>query len=157
MDAIQRRMAPGVITLDGFLGDDSRTLTEIIDWDDREVKRLGVTHTDIVTRMAELREAGRRGLGNCVSVPPNFEVRVESVRGKLPCPFGHPGLIRKTFTIVRNLAADKTITFTDINMHMIGEHCFYEGKGGPFRLDPAELVEVLEVHRSDQPDPQDQV
>jgi hypothetical protein len=147
MDKIQGQMAPGVITLDGFLGKDRRSLTDILTDDDQRVKRLGLTHADIACRMAELREAGRRGLGDFMSVPPHYEVRVDSVKGKLPCPFGHPGLFQKTYTIVRNLATDKEVMFTDLNMHMIAEHGFYEGRGGFFRLNPAELAEALEVSR----------
>jgi len=145
MMKIQERMKPGIITRDGFLGDDKRNLIDILLDDDAEVKRMNLTHSIIAERMLELREAGMRGLGEFISVEPNFEVRVDSVRGKLPCPFGDPGIFPKTNITVKNLAKKREITYTDLHIHMIGSHGFYEGKGSPFRLEPRDLVEVLEI------------
>lgn len=145
MREIQEKMKPGIITRDGFLGADSRNLIDILTEDDAEVKRLNLSHMQIAQRMRELRDAGKNGLGDFISVPPHFEVRVDMVRGKLPCPFGHPGLIQKTNIQVRNLEIKREITFTDMHIHMIGEHGFYEGKGSPFRLEIRDLIETLEI------------
>lgn len=145
LQRIQERMRPGVITRDGFLGDDRRNLVDILVSDDAEVKRLGVSHPKVAERMIELRDAGMRGLGEYIEVEPHFEVRVDTVRGKLPCPFGDPGIFPKTNVSVRNLASGREILYTDLHIHMILAHGFYEGKGSPLRLEPRELVEVLEV------------
>lgn len=144
---IQERMQPGIITRDGFLGTDRRNLIDILVEDDAAVKRMDLTHETIARRMIDLRDAGFRGLGNFISVAPHFEVRVDSVRGKLPCPFGDPGIFPKTNTTVKNLDTGKTVTFTDLHIHMIWSHGFYEGKGPPFRLEPEELASVLEVEK----------
>jgi hypothetical protein len=144
---IQEKMRPGIITRDGFLGTDRRNLIDILVEDDATVKRMDLTHEIIARRMMDLRDAGYRGLGNFISVSPHFEVRVDSVRGKLPCPFGDPGIFPKTNTTVKNLNTGKTVTFTDLHIHMIGSHGFYEGKGSPFRLEPEELASVLEVEK----------
>ncbi|MDO9542126.1 MAG: hypothetical protein Q7J98_07370, partial [Kiritimatiellia bacterium] len=69
----------------------------------------------------------------------------EISRGLLPCPFGEPGRHRKAIVIVRNLRLRKEITFSDLNIHLIAAHGFYEGKGAPSRLDPLDLAQVLEV------------
>jgi hypothetical protein len=144
MDEIQRDMRPGVITRDGFLGHDRRLLIDILDADDSEVKRLGQTHASIAACMKKFRKAGQAGLGETIRVEPHFEVRVDSVRGKLPCPFHHEGVFQKTNITVANTRNGRTITYTDLNVHMIETHGFYEGSGSPFRLDPADLVAVLE-------------
>jgi hypothetical protein len=86
-----------------------------------------------------------RGLGDYISVEPHFEIRVDSVRGRLPCPFGDPGVFPKTNIFVRNIDKKMEITYTDMHIHLIGSHGFYEGKGSPFRLDPKDLVNVLEI------------
>ena len=145
---IQQKMAPGVITRDGFLGEDRRNLVDILTQDDGEVRRLGYSHQEIARRMVELRDAGVSGLGEYIDVEPHFEVRVDSVRGKLPCPFGDPGIFPKTNTTVRNKRLGRELTFTDLHIHMVGSHGFYEGKGSPFRLEAAELAEILEVDRT---------
>jgi hypothetical protein len=150
MDRIQEKMAPGVITLEGFLGTDRRKLIDILIEDDEAVKRLNLTHQGIASRMIELRDAGMRGLGEFIDVAPHFEVRVDSVRGKLPCPFGDPGIFPKTNVTVRNLQLDREAVYTDLHIHMIGSHGFYEGKGSNFRLEPKALAEILEIEPTEQ-------
>lgn len=145
MKAVQEKMKPGVITRDGFLGTETRNLVDILVEDDAAVKRMNLDHQTIANRMIELREAGLRGLGNFIHVEPHYDIRVDSVRGKLPCPFGDPGIFPKTNTTVRNLKLNREITYTDLNIHMIMAHGFYEGKGSAFRLDPDELVQMLDI------------
>ena len=146
---IQDAMKPGVITLHGFLGTDSRNLIDILTEDDGAVKRLGLTHEQIGERMWSLREAGLRGLGEYIAVEPHFEVRVETVRGKLPSPFGGPGLHAKTNTAIRNKRLHQEIVFSDMQIHLVRDHGFYEGKGSPFRLEPAKVAEILEIEPED--------
>lgn len=145
MQKAQERMAPGVITRDGFLGDDRRPLADILLADEEAVKALGLEHATIAGRMVELRDAGMAGLGEFVDVAPHFEVRVDSVRGRLPCPFGDPGIFPKTNVTVRNTRTGREITYTDLHIHLVWVHGFYEGRGSPFRLEPKDLAEVLEV------------
>ena len=145
LDRVQGSMRPGVITRGGFLGTDTRKLIDILSEDDAAVRRLGVTHEQIAERMSELRRAGAKGLGLAVGVPPRYEVRVDSVRGKLPCPFRHEGVFAKTCTTVRNLDSGESVAYSDMNIHMIGVHGFYEGRGAPFRLAPGRLVELLDI------------
>lgn len=142
---IQENMTPGKITSTGFIGDDNRNLIDILTADQAKVKRLNLTNRRIAEKMKELRNKGMEGLGDYVSVEPHFDVRVESIRGKLPCPFNHPGLYPKTVTIVKNLEKGKTVTYTDLSIHFIEAHGFFQGKGSLYRLDPEELMEVLEI------------
>ncbi len=146
----QANMKPGAITLFGFFGPDDRNLIDILIEDDGEVKRLGLTHEQIAKRMEELRDEGLKGLGEFTKVEPHFEVRVESVRGKLPCPFEEPGLHRKTNTQVRNLSSGKEVVYSDLQIHLIAAHGFYQGRGSRFRLNPSELAEVLEISPEDE-------
>jgi len=149
MRQIQEKMAPGAIVRDGFLGADARNLVDILTEDEGEVTRLGLAHQQIARRMIELRDGGAAGLGELIDVPPHFEVRVDSVRGRLPCPFGDPGIFPKTNTTVKNTRSGRELTYTDLHIHMIGSHGFYEGRGSLFRLEPRDLVEVLEVRPSE--------
>jgi len=144
-DIIQGQMRPGVLTRGGLLGGDRRKLRDIIEADDAAVRRLGLTHAAIAARMRELREAGARGLGEPIRVDDAWEIRVDSVRGRLPCPFGHPGLYAKEFVEVRNLRSGERATFTQLNIHLIETHGFYEGLDAPYRQDPETLARVLGV------------
>jgi len=134
-----------MISRDGFLGADRRTPEAIIRADGAELKKLNLTGKAIAGRMTYFREAGKKGLGEFVPLAPHFEVLCEVARGLLPCPFGEPGRHRKTIVTVRNLRLKKEITFSDLNIHLIAEHGFFEGRGSPFRLEPTELAQVLEI------------
>ena len=144
MDRIQADMRPGRIAQDGFLGNETRKLGDIIEADEAHVRRLGVTHGQIAERMRELREKGKAGLGEPISVPPHFVVQILSVRGKMPCPF-RDGSHRKTTIWVRDTRTGREVMFTDLGIHMIEQHGFYQGVGSPFRCDPDVLAEVFDL------------
>jgi len=148
-NAIQQQMKPGIITLDGFLGTDTRNLIDIISADDSAVHQLNVTHQAIADKMQHYRDAGLDGLGEFLKIDDHFEVRVDSVRGKLPSPFGGPGMYEKVNTTVRNLTIQKEVTYTDLHIHFVKDHGFYEGEGSAYRIEPVALVETLEVPIND--------
>ena len=135
------------ILRNGFMGSDQRSPAEIIRADEEELKKLDLTHRAIAGRMKFFGDRGKNGLGEFVPVAPHFEVSCEIARGLLSCPFGEPGRHRKTIVIVRNLRLQKEIAFSDLNIHLIAAHGFYEGQGAPFRLEPVELALVLETSR----------
>ncbi len=145
LEEIRSRMAPGAIALHGFLGTDRRSLQEIIAADEAELARLGLSREAIAARLRELAASGGAGLGEPVAVPPAFEVRVDSERGRLPCPFGDKGGIRKTVVRVLNARLGKSLSYTELGIHLLEEHGFLEGRGSPFRLEPADLAEILEL------------
>lgn len=149
-DKIQQQMKKGVITLDGFLGDDTRNLVDIIASDSMTVNRLNTTCQAIADRMEYFKNLGLTGLGEFISVDDTFDVKVDSVRGLLPSPFGGKGMYGKINTTVVNKKTGRSVVYTDLHIHFIADHCFFEGKGSPFRLEPEDLVTVLEVGEVEQ-------
>ncbi len=145
MNEIQMQMQRGVITLEGFLGTDERNLSDILLSDDQLVNLHHFSHAGIAERMQHFRDAGMEGLGEFITIDGHFEVRVDSVRGTLPSPFGGPGMYAKVNTTVRNLSLGKEITYTDLHIHLVRDHGFYEGTGSRFRLEPIELATILEA------------
>ncbi|MFA5513971.1 MAG: hypothetical protein WDA17_03525 [Sphaerochaetaceae bacterium] len=144
-DYIEKQMQPGVITLDGFLGTDKRKLIEILIEDEGIVQRHDKTHAEIAQKMEYFRDKGLPGLGEFIHLDGTFDVRVDSVRGKLPSPFGGPGMYEKVNTTVVNKKLNREITFTDLHIHFIKDHGFYEGKGSPYRVEPVDLITILEI------------
>ena len=145
LKAAQEQMKPGVISRDGFLGTDLRNLVDILITDEAEVRRLDFTHRQLAARMRALFQAGKSGLGDPIDVEEDFEVTVISHMGKMPCPFGHAGTFRKTVITVLNKKLEKSVTFTELGIHLIEKHGFYQGLGATYRLNPHDLVTILEV------------
>jgi hypothetical protein len=123
------------------MGSDTRDVLEIIDADCAELSRLGVTKEQLAGRMREITAKAVAGLGTWVQIDEKTEARVTEARGSLVCPWPHPGRYLKRVTIVRDVESGRSICWSDLNTHMIGEHGFFEGKGSEFRIEPGELIE----------------
>ena len=128
----------------GFMGTDTRHPIEIIEQDIVALEELGVTAAQVAERMTELTELAKPRLGNWIdSATLKLRVKSEDYKGKLVCPWPHPGLFDKRITTVEHLKSGKQISWTDLNIHMIAEHGFFEGKGAFFRIEPEEIVSIL--------------
>ncbi|MCX7843131.1 MAG: hypothetical protein N2489_08665 [Clostridia bacterium] len=143
LQRIQENMKPGYFSSEGFLGEDARNLADILQQDQAVVDMLGISHTEIAERMRSLTEKGMEGLGKPVLVDDIFEVIVEDYMGSIPCPFSDKWHSEKRNTTVKNLLTNLVITWTDLNIHMIEAHGFYEGIGSKFRVSPDEICEIL--------------
>lgn len=127
----------------GFMGADTRDVLEIIDADGAELSRLGVTKEQLAERMKRITVAAVLGLGTWVQIDEKAEARVLEARGSLVCPWPHPGTYLKRVTITRDTESGRSICWSDLNTHMIGEHGFFEGMGSQFRIEPRELVRQI--------------
>jgi hypothetical protein len=135
-------MAPGALTMDGFLGTDSRDLVEILQDDDGAVRRLNLEHRQLADGLQHLTDLALGAFGAPV-LEGVYEVCACEAMGVLPCPFGEPRLHNKAVIHAKRTDTRGTLTWTVLNVHLIREHGFYEGMGSPFRLDPAALAEFL--------------
>lgn len=127
----------------GFLGKDNRSVSEIIDADENELSKFNITCKNMAERMQQITNKAKTGLGNWVRVDDNLEAKTEEARGFLPCPWPHAGRFVKRVTIVRRINTSETIQWSDLNIHLIGRHCFFQGKGSPFRIEPKELIKMI--------------
>lgn len=127
----------------GFMGDDPRTVTEVIDSDAGELSHLGVTEKELAARMKAVTDKAAPGQGTWVEIAPGREAQVDETRGANPCPWRHRGRYFKRVTTVRRQDTGEMVRWSDLNMHMIAAHGFFEGKGSMFRIEPAALIKIL--------------
>jgi hypothetical protein len=89
-------------------------------------------------------------LGNVdVFVGDRYEVEQKMYLGVQECPWGARtgslcGAARRDWRI-RNTVRDLELTGSDLIVHLIGEHGFFEGPASPYRTDPRALAELLEL------------
>lgn len=140
---IRARMMPGAITLSGFIGKDKRSLPEIVAADETELLSLQRTAEELADRMQYFTEASFNAYDGKILVEEIYEVETEVTRGKLPCPYAHGGSYRKSITRLTNTKSKVSVVWTTLNIHLIKDHHFFEGKGSSFRLEPANLVKAL--------------
>ena len=128
----------------GFMGTDPRHPVEVIEHDMLQMEHLGVTTHHLAERMRELTDLAKPRLGNWIEdASGKLRVKSEDYKGILVCPWPHPGTFDKRITIVERLQTQMQISWTDLNIHMIEEHGFFEGKGAFFRIEPVEIVNIL--------------
>lgn len=142
----EANLEPGVLTVDGFLGGDTRPLLRILRDDALEFAALGLDWAWVAQRLEQLMEQGSLGLGEPTTVEGKFLVRVAETRGLFPCPW-EDGLWRKRSATVERvrggIGEGSVIIFSDLSIHLLKEHHFLQGRGSPFRIEPRALKEVL--------------
>ncbi|MCF7918766.1 MAG: hypothetical protein K9N06_02500 [Candidatus Cloacimonetes bacterium] len=134
--SIQQKMQPGNLTLKGFLGNDQRHYHEIIAEDLKKLSQLGITKEQVADKLQELTEMAYENFEGLAEPEPGISVEYISVRGKVLSPFSgqkpaHKGVIHYHDSI-RNLS----FCWTPLNIKMIRDYGFFEGKGSDNRLDP---------------------
>jgi len=127
----------------GFLGHDTREVDAIVEADAAAVFALGHTTIGIAERMREVSQQARRGLGTWVGIDATHRAMMQEARGELVCPWPHPGYFHKAVTRVERMDSGETVEFSDLNIHMVEAHGFFEGRGSRFRLEPERLIRVL--------------
>ena len=142
--AAAERMGPGATTGPGFLGHDSRALSDIIEADEEAARAIGLDFGEAAALLERLAEAAWAGMGEENEVEGKWIVRSDEARGKLPCPW-RDGLYHKGVARARLVDSDEELAFSELSAHLLREHHFCQGEGSPFRLDPAALKRVLRL------------
>jgi hypothetical protein len=143
MQKLEQMLRSSVLVVGGFMGDDPRPVSEIIDEDAATLARLDVTAEQVAARMQQITDAAIKGLGNWVTVDAGHEAMVEEARGIIPCPWSDGQRRLKRVTLLKPMPAGRQVQWSDLNIHLIGAHTFFEGKGSYFRTEPEELVQAL--------------
>lgn len=141
--AIRENMQAGMLTQAGFLGTDSRPLKEIILQDQAVLRAANLEQEQIAKALRRLMLAGQEGLGDPIEYQ-GYEIMVDEWRGKIFCPFKDQHKTGKRIVQVTRLSDQKKICYTALSIHLIDEHCFFQGQGATYRLDPQELIEFLQ-------------
>ncbi len=142
--AIRERMAPGALTLDGFLGNDTRPLDDIISADMDALADAGVSREAIADLLDEIHAAADANQEAPISLFGGaITAQVTEVRGRIPCPFGDGHLAHKAVIDIR--APGCELRITPLGIHMLREHGFLQGRGAEFRVEPESLLELHHI------------
>lgn len=142
---IEDNMRTGTLAAHQFLGTDRRALADIILQDQLLLEQLGLTNQALAERMRFFTDqAAEKGFK---VVDKRFQVEREEHKGTIPCPFADNFNAAKSITKVSNLQTGGEVIWSDLNIHLIEEHGFYEGYGSPFRVDPMAYADVLEIKK----------
>ena len=139
-------MQGGRLSRDGFLGDDPRPLDEIVAADLAVFETAGITREEIADLLDELHRAADEALETPRTLfGGKVKVQLTEVMGRIPCPFGCGAQAHKAAIHVE--AGGVAFTLTPLQIHLIREHGFFQGRGSWFRLEPSELVALYRLCR----------
>jgi hypothetical protein len=127
----------------GFMGSDTRSLAEIIDADMADLAKLNYTPQQIAELMQQITNKAKEALGNWVKIDDTHSAMITEVKGRIPCPWPHAGNFAKRVTTLKDTRTGRQVHFSDLNIHLIAEHNFFEGRGSTFRIEPGEIVKML--------------
>ncbi len=140
---LRQNFLPGKITKDGFLGSDNRHIHDIIKMDLSVLETNAITKEQVADRLQFFIDEGKKGLGSHINLN-DFVVQIQWDRGLMPCPFGDSGLHHKIIATVTNKETETiVIKYSQLNVHMIREHGFFEGKDSLYRIDPEILISSI--------------
>ena len=141
---LELMLRSSVLVAGGFMGSDARSVREVIEADAATLQKSGVNAAMLAKRMRELTALAEQGLGTSVDADGGtLRVMCDDYKGLLVCPWGHPGRFHKRVTTAERIDLGKTLMWTDLNIHLIEAHGFFEGRGSAFRIEPDEAVRFL--------------
>lgn len=140
---LERMLRSGKLAAGGFMGDDVRGVDEVIAEDGALLEKLGYNAAQVAQRMQHLRDLARPAMGNWIDAGELLQVKSEDYKGFIVCPWPHAGRFEKRVTTARRTDTSRAVSWSDLNIHLIKEHGFFEGKGSFFRIEPQELIGVI--------------
>lgn len=133
-------MEEGALARDGFLGDDPLGLDRI-EADERVLADEGISREEIGEMLQGLWQEARALEGAAYSPAPGVTIEAHEVRGRIPCPFGHPGTYAKGVMTIE--WGERSVRVSPLAIHMIRSHGFFGGRGSLFRIEPEAVVDLM--------------
>ena len=141
-EQLRENLKASKLAREGFLGEDSRSLEQIVRDDREELEALGLDAQQLAERMRMLTGLGLKGQGMPIEAE-GYSLVVEEYMGRMPCPFRDGHRMAKRNTTATRLSDGQEMRWTDAGIHLIAKHGFFQGLGSPYRLEPVALARFL--------------
>ncbi|HDQ40484.1 MAG TPA: hypothetical protein ENN39_05570 [Desulfonatronum sp.] len=111
--------------------------------DARTLKDLGVDRIILVDALRKIYDKALRALGDAVEVAPGVLASCLECRGRIPSPFPNEGTFAKHQVRVVDQSGRHCFLITELGLHLIEQHGFFQGHGSFFRIDPGQAAVLL--------------
>jgi hypothetical protein len=142
---IYKNFLPGALSKTGFIGQDTRHIHEIVAEDLRVLSAHGTDQVQAADRLQFFIDVGRAGLENPVDID-RFTVEVRWARGRISCPFSHPGVYPLIHVKLKDRTAGTRIIYSQLSVHLIRQHGFFGGIGSIYRINPLDVIELMKAN-----------
>jgi hypothetical protein len=148
--ALEFDMRPGAKARAGFLGDKEKLLDVLVEDNRTVVDKLGRSHTELALPLLILgtyaQEKATKEPIEFVYRGHRFQARAEIAKARIESPF-EDDLSTNVSVTLWNLDNGKSLTYSMMVPHLIERYGFYEGHGTSYRVEPSDIVDVLELRR----------
>jgi len=142
---LREMLGPTVFSGEGFLGKDSRPVSEIIATDLAELDRLNLTVNNIASVLEEIYNNAVNAFGGEIEAIPGVAAVYYEAMGRIPSPFGGEGTFRKGEVVVTERSSGRSIILTALSIHLIKYHSFFQGRGARYRVEPSLAADILRL------------
>jgi hypothetical protein len=136
-------LGPSKFSAEGYLGADTRAFEEIIKEDSETLQRLCINKKTLVDVLRKTYVAAERTLGTPVEISEGVFAVHHEARGWIPSPFPEDGALPKGETVVTDKKNGGSFIITPLSIALIEKRGFFQGKGGPFRIEPEIAAKIL--------------
>ncbi|MDD2522929.1 MAG: hypothetical protein PHW11_08965 [Anaerolineaceae bacterium] len=151
---LERRMRPGEFSQAGFLGW-GESLVEVLEQDARTLDDLGVPREEIADALEALLSAAV-SKNMTTTQRKKYRVHIHIYPGFQICPFAidpdheqctASGGVRfgSVDWEIENRRTGQRMKGPGLISHLIRAHGFFEGVESPYRIDPADMIKLLEL------------
>ncbi len=144
-ESVLERMAPGALCAEGFLGSDHRELGDILAEDDAAVAAAGTTHEQIAAQLDAWMKAATAELGRPAALSDSVTGTWHEGMGRIPSPWPGDGVFPKGELELVDNRTGRTLLVTPLSIHLIAAHGFFQGRAARYRLEPGELIVMLDL------------
>ena len=138
----EKLFGPSKFSGQGFLGDDQRRPEEIIAADRKTLEKLGATCEVVAIGLQTVFDRAEAAMGSAIELGPGVSAAFFEARGKIPSPFRGDGVFQKGEVEVKDVRAGKSIFITRLGINLIRKHCFFQGRGSVYRIEPGDAIKI---------------
>ena len=136
------RFEPSKFSGEGFLGPDTRSLDEIVADDAGVLESSAISRERLAAVLAGIYDEAVGAFGAETVVGTGLKAVHYEAKGRIPCPFGDGPHAKGEVSVIHE-PSGATFSLTPLGIHLIEKHGFFQGRGSPYRLEPALVIALL--------------
>jgi hypothetical protein len=136
-------LGPSLFSGSGFMGRDTRSLEEIVAEDLAFLKRKGVAKERLLAALEEAYDKAKSAFGATVEIRPGVTAVFHESMGRVPSPFPGEGVFEKGEAVVTEHKTGARLIITQLSLHLVEKHGFFQGAGSRYRIDPDRAIDML--------------
>ncbi len=142
---INANFGPSKFSRKGFVGDGSLSIDELVAFDKRRMRFLGVTSDKIAIELELVYVKTQKSFGSRVEIRPGLFSTFFEARGSIPSPFRGHGVFDKGESLLIDRITGTQIVITKLGIAMIKSYSFFQSSNSRYRIDPETVVSLLDI------------